>query len=102
MPTKKVVVDKASGETRIEDTLLAQDEGNRPDTTLEGLTALKPVTGEKGHITAGNASQLSDGASACAGMDAKPAERRGLHPPGTFPGPPVAAPEPGEMGIGRA
>src|SRR6059058_1161744 len=71
MPTKKVVVDKASGETRIEDTLLKQDEGNRPDTTLEGLAALKPVTGEKGHITAGNASQLS-----------------------------VAACEPDEMGIG--
>src|SRR2546422_9227633 len=75
MPTKKVVVDKASGETPVEDTPLAQDEGNRPDTTLEGLTALKPVTGEKGHITAGNASQLSDGASACGIMDAKLAER---------------------------
>ena len=100
MPTKKIVVDKASGETRIEDTLLRQDEGNRPDTTLEGLAALKPVTGEKGHITAGNASQLSDGASACVVMDAKLAERRGLHPLGIFRGFAVAACEPDEMGIG--
>jgi acetyl-CoA C-acetyltransferase len=100
MPTKKIVVDKASGETRIEDTLLRQDEGNRADTTLEGLAALKPVTGEKGHITAGNASQLSDGASACVVMDAKLAERRGLHPLGIFRGFTVAACEPDEMGIG--
>src|SRR5438132_828071 len=100
MPTKKVVVDKASGETRIEDTLLKQDEGNRPDTTAEGLTALKPVTGEKGHITAGNASQLSDGASACVVMDARLAEQRGVKPLGTFRGFAVAACEPDEMGIG--
>src|SRR5207244_6304138 len=96
----KVVVDKASGETRIEDALLEQDEGNRPDTTLEGLAALKPVTGEKGHITAGNASQLSDGASACVVMDAKLAERRGLHPLGLFRGLAIGACEPDEMGIG--
>src|SRR2546428_4756159 len=100
MPTKKVVVDKASGETRIEDTLLKQDEGNRPDTTAEGLAALKPVTGEKGHITAGNASQLSDGASACVVMDSRLAERRGLEPLGIYRGLAVAACEPDEMGIG--
>ena len=100
MPTKKIVVDKASGETRIEDTVLRQDEGNRADTTLEGLAALKPVAGEKGHITAGNASQLSDGASACVVMDSRLAERRGLHPLGIFRGFAVAACEPDEMGIG--
>src|SRR5262249_56204720 len=58
MPTKKIVVDKASGETRIEDTLLRQDEGNRPDTTLEGLAALKPVTAAQGPITPPNPTQL--------------------------------------------
>src|SRR5881275_2961967 len=100
MPTKKIVVDKASGETRIEDTVLRQDEGNRADTTLEGLAALKPVAGEKGHITAGNASQLSDGASACVVMDSRLAERRGLHPLGIYRGFAVAACEPDEMGIG--
>jgi acetyl-CoA C-acetyltransferase len=100
MTTKKVVVDKASGETRIEEVTLKQDEGNRPETTLEGLAALKPVTGEKGHITAGNASQLSDGASACVVMDAALAARRGLKPLGVFRGLAVAACEPDEMGIG--
>ena len=101
MPTKKVVVDKASGETRIEDTLLKQDEGNRPDTTLEGLAKLPPAfKPEGGTVTAGNASQLSDGASACVVMDAKLAERRGLHPLGIFRGLAVAACEPDEMGIG--
>jgi acetyl-CoA C-acetyltransferase len=100
MTTKKVVVDKASGETRIEEVTLRQDEGNRPDTTAEGLASLKPVTGEKGHITAGNASQLSDGASACVVMDAALAARRGLKPLGVFRGLSVAACEPDEMGIG--
>jgi acetyl-CoA C-acetyltransferase len=100
MTTKKVVVDKASGETRIEEVTLKQDEGNRPDTTAEGLAALKPVTGEKGHITAGNASQLSDGASACVVMDASLAAKRGLKPLGVFRGLSVAACEPDEMGIG--
>ena len=80
--------------------MLRQDEGNRADTTLEGLAALKPVAGEKGHITAGNASQLSDGASACVVMDSRLAERRGLHPLGIFRGFAVAACEPDEMGIG--
>jgi acetyl-CoA C-acetyltransferase len=100
LPTTKLVVDKASGETREEPVTLTQDEGNRPDTTREGLAALKPVAGEKGHVTAGNASQLSDGASACVVMDAKVAERRGLSPLGIFRGFAVAACEPDEMGIG--
>ncbi|OLC17343.1 MAG: acetyl-CoA acetyltransferase [Candidatus Rokubacteria bacterium 13_1_40CM_69_27] len=100
LPTTKVVVDKATGETRLEEVTLGRDEGNRPDTTLEGLAALKPVSGEKGHITAGNASQLSDGASACVVMDARLAARRGLSPLGAFRGLAVAACEPDEMGIG--
>jgi len=100
LPTTKLVVDKASGETREEPVTLTQDEGNRPDTTREGLASLKPVAGEKGHVTAGNASQLSDGASACVVMDAKVAERRGLSPLGIFRGFAVAACEPDEMGIG--
>jgi acetyl-CoA C-acetyltransferase len=85
---------------REEQVTLAKDEGNRPDTTMEGLAKLAPVRGEKGCITAGNASQLSDGASACVVMDAKLAERRGLHPLGIFRGLSVAACEPDEMGIG--
>jgi acetyl-CoA C-acetyltransferase len=98
--TVKLVQDKATGETREEEVTLTRDEGNRPDTSLEGLKALKPVTGEKGHITAGNASQLSDGASACVVMDATLAERRGLQPLGIFRGLAVAGCEPDEMGIG--
>jgi acetyl-CoA C-acetyltransferase len=98
--TRKLVQDRTTGETREEEVTLARDEGNRPDTTREGLAALKPVTGDKGHITAGNASQLSDGASACVVMDARLAERRGLHPLGIFRGFAVAACEPDEMGIG--
>jgi len=98
--TRKLVPDKTTGETREEEVTLTRDEGNRPDTTLEGLAALKPVTGEKGHITAGNASQLSDGASACVVMDRALAERRGLAPLGIYRGLAVAACEPDEMGIG--
>ena len=100
LPTTKVVQDKATGETREEAVTLTKDEGNRADTTAEGLAALKPVAGEKGAITAGNASQLSDGASACVVMDATLAERRGLQPLGIFRGYAVAACEPDEMGIG--
>ena len=100
MTTKKVVVDKTSGESRIEEVTLKQDEGNRADTTAAGLAALKPVAGEKGVITAGNASQLSDGASACVVMDAKLAQQRNLTPLGIFRGFAVAACEPDEMGIG--
>jgi acetyl-CoA C-acetyltransferase len=100
LPTRKLVQDKATGQTREEDVTLTKDEGNRPDTTLDGLAKLAPVRGEKGHITAGNASQLSDGASACVVMDAKLAERRGLSPLGIFRGLAVAGCEPDEMGIG--
>jgi len=100
LPTTKIVQDKATGEMREEPVTLTKDEGNRPDTTLEGLARLAPVRGEKGFITAGNASQLSDGASACVVMDAKVAERRGLQPLGIFRGFTVAGCEPDEMGIG--
>ena len=98
--TVKLTQDKATGATSEEEVTLSRDEGNRPDTTREGLAGLKPVTGEKGHITAGNASQLSDGASACVVMDTRLAERRGLRPLGIFRGFTVAACEPDEMGIG--
>jgi acetyl-CoA C-acetyltransferase len=100
LTTTKLTQDKNTGEVREESVTLAQDEGNRPDTTPEGLAKLAPVRGEKGHITAGNASQLSDGASACVVMDAKLAEQRGLAPLGIFRGFAVAACEPDEMGIG--
>ena len=78
---------------------LDRDEGNRLETTLEGLSSLKPVI-EGGVITAGNASQLSDGASACVLMEAAEAERLGLQPLGAFHGMAVAGCEPDEMGIG--
>ncbi|MEX7109606.1 acetyl-CoA C-acyltransferase, partial [Pseudomonas aeruginosa] len=78
------VTDKATGETRTVETRLAKDEGNRPDTTLEGLAKLKPVRGEHAFVTAGNASQLSDGASACVVMSRAEAARRGLAPLGSF------------------
>ncbi len=100
MTAVKIVVDRDTGETHEEEVTLDKDEGNRPDTSLEGLAALKPVVGEQGCITAGNASQLSDGASAAVIMDAKLAERRGLEPLGVFRGLAVAGCEPDEMGIG--
>ena len=96
----KEVADKETGDTWREDAMLETDEGNRPDTSIEGLAGLKPVAGEDKWITAGNASQLSDGASACVVMDAKLAERRGLEPLGVFRGFAVAGCEPDEMGIG--
>jgi acetyl-CoA C-acetyltransferase len=99
LPTTKKVVDKKTNAESLEQVTLKSDEGNRPDTTLEGLAALKPVRDGR-YITAGNASQLSDGASACVVMDAKLAERRGLKPLGTFRGFAVAGCEPDEMGIG--
>jgi len=95
-----LVQDKATGEITGKSVRLEQDEGNRPDTTLEGLAALKPVRGDGHVITAGNASQLSDGASACVVMDSKLAEQRGLEPLGIFKGLAVAGCEPDEMGIG--
>ncbi len=99
MTTTKKVVDKNTKAESFEQVTLKSDEGNRPDTTLEGLASLKPVREGK-WITAGNASQLSDGASACVVMDAKAAEKRGLKPLGTFRGFAVAGCEPDEMGIG--
>jgi acetyl-CoA C-acetyltransferase len=99
MKSVKTVTDKATGETREESVTLTQDEGNRADTTADGLAGLKPVVSADGTITAGNASQLSDGASACVVMDARLAERRGLQPLGIFRGLAVAGCEPDEMGI---
>ena len=93
------VVDKATGETSTREVTLDRDEGNRPDTTADGLAGLKPVR-EGGVITAGNASQLSDGASACVVMEATLAERRGLAPLGRYVGMAVAGTKPDEMGIG--
>ncbi len=100
LPSVMAVTDKATGEVRHEPAHLRQDEGNRPDTTLEGLAKLKPVRGEGQFITAGNASQLSDGASACVVMSDKEAARRGLEPMGVFRGLAVAGCDPDEMGIG--
>ena len=100
LKTVRLVTDKATGETREETVTLERDEGNRADTTREGLAALKPVVSADGSITAGNASQLSDGASACVVMDAAVAERRGLQPLGIYRGLAVAGCEPDEMGIG--
>ncbi len=100
LETVKVVTDRETGESHEETVTLEHDEGNRPSTSLEGLASLKPVLGEDKVITAGNASQLSDGASACVVMDAKLAEQRGLEPLGTFRGFTVAGCEPDEMGIG--
>jgi len=97
--TNKSVTDKATGATSMQEVVLRRDEGNRPDTTMEGLAALKPVR-ENGFITAGNASQLSDGASACVVMEASVAAARGLKPLGRYCGMAVAGTEPDEMGIG--
>ena len=94
--------DKKTGESWEEEVTLEKDEGNRPSTTMEGLAGLEPVRGEGHCITAGNASQLSDGASACIVMDSKLAEKRGLQPLGIYRGLAVAGCEPDEMGIGPA
>lgn len=96
---RKANADKATGAITYEDVTLAKDEGNRADTTLEGLSGLKPVR-EGGVITAGNASQLSDGASASVLMEASLAAKRGLKPLGRYIGMAVAGTEPDEMGIG--
>lgn len=98
--TNMVVANKETGETNLHEVTVTKDECNRPGTTLEGLNGLKPVMGEGGTITAGNASQLSDGASACVLMEAKSAEKRGLSPLGIYRGMAVAGLEPDEMGIG--
>ncbi|CAN7776422.1 MULTISPECIES: acetyl-CoA C-acyltransferase [Variovorax] len=93
------VIDKDTGAVTYRDVRLDRDEGNRPDTTLEGLANLKPVV-EGGVITAGNSSQLSDGASACVLVERTVAERRGLKPLGIYRGIAVAGLAPEEMGIG--
>jgi len=97
---RMAVKNKETGETSMKEITLSKDEGNRPETTLEGLKSLQPVMGPEQIITAGNASQLSDGASACVVMDASYAEKRGLEPLGRYVGMAVAGTEPDEMGIG--
>ncbi len=100
MKTKMMLVNKETKEESIVDYIVDRDECNRPDTTIEGLAKLGPVKGPGKYITAGNASQLSDGAAAVVVMEAKEAERRGLAPMGAFRGWAVAGCEPDEMGIG--
>lgn len=99
MPSTMGVMDRETKEISFKEVTLEKDEGNRPDTNAEGLAGLKPVF-EGGVITAGNASQLSDGASACVVMDSKLAEQRNLEPLGIYRGIAVAGTEPDEMGIG--
>ncbi len=93
------VADKASGQVSLREVTLDDDEGRRPDTTLEGVSAIRPAI-PGGVIAAGNASQFSDGAGACVVMEARLAEKRGLQPLGYFRGFAVAGCEPDEMGIG--
>ncbi|MBN8429664.1 acetyl-CoA C-acyltransferase [Microbulbifer salipaludis] len=95
----KLVANKETGDISEQEVTLAKDEGNRPGTTLEGLNSLNAVR-ENGVITAGNASQLSDGAAAVVMMDSKLAEQRNLQPLGVYRGMAVAGCEPDEMGIG--
>ena len=99
LPSSMGVMDKETGEISFHDIVLEKDEGNRPTTSLEGLAGLKTVR-ENGHITAGNASQLSDGASAAVVMEASLAEKRGLEALGFYRCTAVAGCEPDEMGIG--
>ncbi|WP_427788796.1 acetyl-CoA C-acyltransferase [Brevundimonas diminuta] len=99
LASRMKVVDKQTGEITWRDVTLQQDEGARADTTLEGLSSLRTVFPD-GTVTAGNASQLSDGASACVLMEAGEAERRGLQPLGRYVGTAVAGVRPDEMGIG--
>ncbi len=106
LPSVKLLVNKETGDTAKEEVTLTRDEGNRPGTDLDGLSMLKPVFAkgmviqEGKYITAGNASQLSDGASAAVLMEAKQAEKRGLQPLGVYRGMAVAGTNPDEMGIG--
>ncbi|MES2035249.1 MAG: acetyl-CoA C-acyltransferase [Pseudomonadota bacterium] len=100
LATKMKVVNKETKEESLVDYVVDRDECNRPDTTLEGLASLQPVKGPGKFVTAGNASQLSDGAAAVVIMEAKEAERRGLEPLGRFVSWAVAGCEPDEMGIG--
>jgi acetyl-CoA C-acetyltransferase len=106
MPSEMLVADRTTGEISRKAVTLTKDEGNRPDTNLPGLNSLKPVFADGAvvkagqFITAGNASQLSDGASASVLMEAREAERRGLQPLGIYRGMAVAGCDPDEMGIG--
>jgi len=99
MSATKVVKDRETGEESRQEVILTLDEGNRPDSTAEGLAGLAPVF-DGGTVTAGNASQLSDGASACVVMEAEDAAKRGLNPLGYYRGMAVAGCPPDEMGIG--
>ncbi|MEP9360431.1 acetyl-CoA C-acyltransferase [Sphingomonas sp. KR3-1] len=106
LATRMIVTDKATGEKTEHEVTLARDEGFRADTTLEGLSSLKPVwsggdlVGQGRYVTAGNASQLSDGAAACVLMEAGAAAREGLAPLGAYRGMAIAGCPPEEMGIG--
>ncbi|PHQ68115.1 MAG: acetyl-CoA C-acyltransferase [Robiginitomaculum sp.] len=100
LTTTMKIQNKETGEISEMDVTLDKDQGNRPGTTAEGLSGLKPVRGPDFTITAGNASQLSDGASVSVLMEAKEASRRGLSPLGIYRGMAVAGLEPDEMGIG--
>ena len=100
LTTWKYVDHKESGTVTEEQVTLMKDEGNRPETTLEGLSSLKGVLDKNSTITAGNSSQLSDGAAAVVMMDSKLAEKRGLSPLGIYRGLVVVGCDPGEMGIG--
>jgi len=100
MKTKMKKIDKETKAETMVDYVVDRDECNRPDTTLDGLAALQPVRGPGNFVTAGNASQLSDGAAAVVLMDEKEAEKRGLEPMGAFVGFAIAGCQPDEMGIG--
>ena len=98
--TRMKLVDKVTKEESLVDAVVDRDECNRADTTLAGLAKLAPINGPDKFVTAGNASQLSDGAAALVLMEAREAERRGLQPLGAFKGWAVAGCQPDEMGIG--
>ena len=98
--TSKLVKDKETGEVSEQEVTLLKDEGNRPETNLEGLSSLVPVYGDGKFITAGNASQLSDGSASVVIMESKVAENKGLSPLGYYRGMAVAGLAPEEMGIG--
>ena len=100
MTATMAVKDKETGEITMKEVVVDRDECNRPQTTLEGLAGLEPVRGAGNFVTAGNASQLSDGAAAVVLMDSTEAEKRGLEAMGAFKGFAVAGCEPDEMGIG--
>jgi acetyl-CoA C-acetyltransferase len=97
---EKAVTDKSTGKVTLQETRLASDEGARPETTLAALQGLAPVMGPHGVVTAWNASQLSDGASACVLMEAGAAARRGLQPLGLYRGMTIVGCAADEMGIG--